>query len=61
MRGEEWLSGEGGFAGEDAVEGGAADAELPGGAEFIASIEFQDELDVAMNDGVEVQVVWDER
>ena len=46
----------GGFVGEDAVEGGAADAELAGGAEFVAAVEVEDVLDVVLDDGVEGEV-----
>ena len=45
------------FVGEDAVEGGAADAELAGGAELVAAVEFEDILDVMLNDGVEIEGV----
>ena len=48
---------EDGFAAEDAVEGGAADAELAGGAELVAAVEVEDVLDVMLNDGVEVEGV----
>ena len=51
------LCGKEAFVAEDAVEGGAADAQLAGGAEFIATIEFEDELDVAMDDGVQGHVL----
>ena len=46
-------SGEDGFVGEDAVEGGAADAELSGGAEFVSVVDFEDGLDVMVDDGIE--------
>jgi len=46
-----------GFVAEDAVEGGAGDAELAGGAEFVAFVEVEDVLDVLLDDGVEGQVV----
>jgi len=46
-----------GFVAEDAVEGGAADAELAGGAELVAAVEVEDILDVVLNDGVEVEGV----
>ena len=45
------------FVSEDAVEGGAADAELAGGAEFVAAVEVEDVLDVMLNDGVEIEGV----
>src|SRR5271166_6145887 len=45
------------FVAEDAVEGGAADAELAGGAELVAAVDVEDILDVVLNDGVEVEVV----
>ena len=48
--------GEDGFVGEDAVEGGAADAELAGGAELVVVVEVEDILDVVLDDGVERQV-----
>ena len=48
--------GEEGFVGEDAVEGGAADVEGAGGAEFIAAVEVEDVLDVMADDGVEGEV-----
>jgi hypothetical protein len=44
------------FCREEAVEGGAADAELAGGAQLVAAVEFEDELDVAVNGGVEGEV-----
>jgi hypothetical protein len=47
-----------GLVAEDAVEGGAADGELTGGAEFVAAIEVEDVLDVIANDGVEGEIVW---
>ena len=46
-----------GFVAEDAVEGGAADGELAGGAEFVAAVEVEDVLDVMADDGVEGEVV----
>jgi hypothetical protein len=49
--------GEEGFVAEDAVEGGAGDAELAGGAEFVAFVKVEDVLDVLLDDGVEGQVV----
>jgi hypothetical protein len=49
--------GEDGFVGEDAVEGGAADLKLAGGAEFVATVEFEDVLDVVADDGVEGEIV----
>jgi len=48
---------EDGFVGEDAVEGGAADAELAGGAELVAAVEVEDVLDVMLDDGVEIESV----
>ena len=45
------------FVAEDAVERGAADAELTSGAEFVAAVEVEDILDVVLNDGVEVEGV----
>ena len=48
---------EDGFVGEDAVEGGAADAELAGGAELVAAVEVEYVLNVMLNDGVEVEGV----
>ena len=47
-----------GFVAEDAVEGGAADGELAGGAELVAAVEVEDVLDVMPDDGVEGEVVW---
>lgn len=44
------------FVGEDAVEGGAADGELAGGAKLVAAVEVEDELDVLPNDSVEREV-----
>ena len=41
------------FVAEDAIEGGAADAELAGGAEFVAMVEFEHGLDVMADDGIE--------
>ena len=52
---------QGGFASQDAVEGGSADAELAGCAELIAAIEFEDELNMAMNDRIECHVIRDLR
>lgn len=46
-----------GFVAEDAVEGGAGDGELAGGAEFVAFIEVEDVLDVLLNDRIEAEVV----
>ena len=54
-----WLGGQGGFTGEDAIEGRAADAELAGGAELIAAIEFEDELNMAMNHCIKCHVIGD--
>ena len=48
---------EDGFVAEDAIEGGAADAELAGGAELVAAVEVEDILDVMLDDGVEVEAV----
>jgi len=48
--------GEDGLVAEDAIEGGAADAELAGGAEFVAPVEVEDGLDVMVDDGVEGKV-----
>ena len=42
---------------EDAIEGGAADAELAGGAEFIAAIQVQNILHMVLNDGIKVEGV----
>ena len=53
-----WTSvGEDGFVGEDAVEGGAADAELSGGAEFVSVVDFEDGLDVMADDGIEGEAI----
>ena len=41
---------EDGFIAEDAVEGGTADAELAGGAEFVATIEVEYGLDMTVYD-----------
>jgi len=51
------LVGEDGFVGEDAVEGGAGDGELAGGAELVAAVEVEDVLDVMADHGVEREVV----
>ena len=48
---------EDGFVAEDAVEGGAADAELAGGAELVAAVEVEDVLHVMADDGVEGEVL----
>jgi hypothetical protein len=48
---------EGGFVAEDAVEGGAGDAELSRGAELVALVEVEDILDVLMDNGIEGKVV----
>ncbi len=45
------------FVGEDAVEGGAGDVELAGGAELVAAVEVEDVLDVVADDGVEGEVL----
>jgi hypothetical protein len=45
------------FVAEDAVEGGAADAELAGGAELVAAVEVENILDVMLDDGIEVEAV----
>src|ERR1700722_15549598 len=50
------LVGEGAFVGEDAIEGGAADGELAGGAELVAAIEVEDEVDMLADDGVEREI-----
>ena len=42
-----------GFVAQDAVEGGAADGELAGGAQLVAAVEVKDVLDVMVDDGVE--------
>jgi hypothetical protein len=47
------LAGEWGFGVEDAVEGGAGDAELAGAAEFVSFVEVEDVLDVLLDNGVE--------
>ncbi len=52
-----WLRGEQGFVGEDAVEGGAGDAELAGGAELVAAVEVEDVADVVADDGVEGEIL----
>ena len=44
------------FVGEDAVEGGAADGELAGGAELVAPVEVEDILNMLADDGVEGEV-----
>jgi hypothetical protein len=49
--------GEEGFVAEDAVEGGAADGELAGGAELVAAVEVEDVLDVMADYGVEGKIV----
>jgi hypothetical protein len=49
--------GEEGFVAEDAVEGGAGDAELSGGAELVSLVEVEDVLDMLLDDGVERKVV----
>ncbi len=45
------------FVAEDAVKGGATDLELPGGAELVAAIEFDNIVDMIANDGVEREVI----
>jgi hypothetical protein len=50
-----WL--EEGLVAEDAVEGGAADGELAGGAELVSAVEVEDILDVISDDGVEGEVI----
>jgi len=51
------LLGEEGIVAEDAVEGGAGDAELAGGAEFVSFVEVENVLDVLIDHGVEGKVV----
>ena len=46
-----------GFVAEDAVEGGAGDGELAGGAELVAFVEVEDVLDMLLDNGVEREVV----
>ena len=55
-RGRLRLAGEEAFVGEDAIEGGAADDELAGGAEFVAAVEIENKVDVLADDGVEREV-----
>jgi len=50
------LVGEEAFVGEDAIEGGATDDELAGGAEFVATVEVEDEVNMLADDGVEREV-----
>jgi len=52
-----WLLGEEGLVAQDAVEGGAGDAELAGGAELVSAVEVEDVLDVMADDGVEGEAV----
>jgi len=47
------------FSGEETIEGGAANAELARGTELVIAVEFQDELDVAMNGRCEGEIVRD--
>ena len=49
-------AGEEAFVGEEAIEGGAADGELAGGAEFVATVEVEDEVDMLADDGVEREI-----
>lgn len=46
-----------GFVPEYAVEGGAADGKLAGGAELVTAVEVKDVLDVMTDDGVEGKAV----
>ena len=48
---------ENGFVAEDAVERGAADAELTRGAELVAVVQIEDVLDVLVDHGVKAQVL----
>ena len=48
--------GEEAFVGQNAIEGGAADDELAGGAELVAAVEVEDEVDMLADDGVEREV-----
>jgi len=45
------------FVAEDAVEGGAADAELAGGAQLVAAVQVEDVLHMMLDDGVEIEAV----
>ena len=51
------LAGEDGLVAEDAVEGGAANGELAGGAELVSAIEVEDIFDVMPDDGVEGEIL----
>jgi hypothetical protein len=46
-----------GLVAQDAVEGGAADAELAGGAQLVAPVQVQDILHVLLNDRIQIQAV----
>jgi len=46
-----------GFVAEDAVEGGAADAELAGGAELVAAVQVEHRLHVAADDRIQREVL----
>ena len=50
------LAGQQTLVGEDAVEGGAGDGELPCGAEFVASIEVEHVLNVMADDRVQSEI-----
>src|ERR1035437_1522742 len=50
-----------GFIAEDAVEGGAADAELAGGAQLVVPVQVQDILHVMLNDRIQIQVAGTHR
>jgi len=45
----------GGFAVEDAIERGAADAQLAGGLELVAVIHLEDEMNMAMDHCIEIK------
>ena len=44
------------LVGEDAVEGGAADGKLAGGAKLVAAVEVEDVLHMVANNGVEGEI-----
>jgi len=45
-----------GFVAEDAVERGATDAELAGGAQFVAVVQVEHILHMMLNDGIQGQM-----
>ncbi len=56
IRERERSVGEDGLVAQDAIEGGAADAELAGGAQLVAAVQVEHELHVMADDRIEAEV-----